>query len=462
MRCDLTRRRFLSRVGVAAAGLVASTAGRYAAAAGAERPNVVLIFTDDQGYHDLSCFGADDIRTPAVDSMAAAGTKFTDFYVAAPVCSPSRAALLTGCYPIRTGVTSVLFPKNKNGLSHEKKTIAEVLKSRGYATACIGKWHLGTGTQTVTGLPGNAEFMPTNRGFDQYLGIPYSNDMKPTPLMRNLEVLEEPAKQATLTKRYTEEAVTFIRANKDRPFFLYLPHTMPHVPLAATDRFRGKSGRGLYGDVIEEIDWSTGEILKTLRTLGLDGKTLVIFTSDNGPWLSKGKHGGNSKPLRDGKFTTWEGGFRMPCVMRWPGRIPAGRVCREMVLSMDLAPTIAAIAGGAFPKGYDLDGGNVLPILEGRPGAKTPHDAFFYFRGVRLEAVRSGTWKAIVYQGAEKGQPGRPTELYDLATDISESRNVAKQHPDVVERLTALAVAGMKRLGGRFGKGVPKPKKPKK
>ena len=449
----LNRRRFLASLGGAAAAAVAGcTVGRYARAEARENPNVVLIFTDDQGYQDLGCFGSPNIKTPNVDRMAEEGMKFTDFYVAAPVCSPSRAALLTGCYPIRTGVTGVLFPGHKNGLIHEKKTLAEILKDCGYATACIGKWHLGTGARAVGGLPDHAEFMPTRRGFDFYYGIPYSNDMHPTPLIRNLETLEEPAKQATLTKRYTEQAVRFIRENKDRPFFLYLPHTMPHVPLAASERFRGKSERGLYGDVIEELDWSTGEILKTLRDLGLDEKTLVIYTSDNGPWLGKGKHGGSAKPLRDGKFHTWEGGFRMPCVMRWPGRIPAGKVCKEMALSMDLAPTIAALAGADLPEDYDMDGASILPLMEDRSGAKTPHEAFFYYRGKRLEAVRAGKWKLILYQGAQKGQPKKPLQLYDLRADISESRNLADDHPDVVNRLTALAVAGHKRLGGRLGK----------
>ena len=454
----LNRRRFLRTLGgTAAAAIAGCAAGRLvAAAAQDDRPNVVLIFTDDQGYQDLGCFGSPDIATPHVDRMAGAGMTFTDFYVAAPVCSASRAALLTGCYPIRTGITGVLFPKNKNGLTHEKKTIAEILKGRGYTTACIGKWHLGTGTETVAGLPDHAEFMPTNRGFDTYYGIPYSNDMKPTPLIRNLETLEEPADQATLTQRYTEEAVRFIRQNKDRPFFLYVPHTMPHIPLAASERFRGKSKRGLYGDVIEEIDWSTGEILKALSDLGLDEKTLVIYTSDNGPWLSKGKHGGCAKPLRDGKFTTWEGGFRMPCVMRWTGRIPAGKVCDEPTLTMDLAPTIAALAGADLPDGYEMDGASILPLMEGRPGARTPHEAFFYYRGNRLEAVRSGKWKLILYQGAEKGEPGQPLELYDLRADIGETTDVAKDHPDVVTRLTGLATEGVKRVGGRLGKGVKK------
>ncbi len=453
----LSRRRFLRTLGGAAAGGLAAWAGRWARGAGtADRPNLVLIFTDDQGYHDLGCFGAEDIRTPHIDRMAAEGTRFTDFYVAAPVCSPSRAALLTGCYPIRTGVTRVLFPRDKAGLRRDRKTLAEILKPLGYATACIGKWHLGTGTRAVAGLPEHAEFMPTNRGFDYYFGIPYSNDMRPTPLVRNLEVVEEPAKQSTLTQRYTEEAVRFIRAHRDRPFFLYLPHTMPHVPLAASERFRGRSPRGLYGDVIEEIDWSTGEILKTLAELGLDEKTLVVYTSDNGPWLSKGKAGGCAKPLRDGKFTTWEGGFRMPCVMRWPGRVPAGRVCREMVLSMDLVPTFARLAGAPLPEGYELDGKDVWPILAGRPGAKTPHEAFFYYKGRRIEAVRSGPWKVILFNGVAKGTPARPAQLYDLAHDIGERHDVAADHPDVVERLTALALAEAKRTGAGVGRPAPR------
>jgi arylsulfatase A-like enzyme len=452
----LNRRRFLRALGGVAAAAAGCAAGPRVGAAQDERPNIVLIFTDDQGYQDLGCFGSPDIKTPNVDRMAAQGMKFTDFYVAAPVCSASRAALLTGCYPIRTGITGVLFPKNKNGLTREKKTVAEILKGRGYATACIGKWHLGTGTQTITGLPDHAEFMPTNRGFDSYYGIPYSNDMKPTPVIRNLETVEEPANQATLTKRYTEEAVRFIREHKDGPFFLYVPHTMPHVPLAASERFRGKSDRGLYGDVIEEIDWSTGEILKTLRDLGLDERTLVIYTSDNGPWLSKGKNGGSAKPLRDGKFTTWEGGFRMPCVMRWPGRIPAGTVCSETAATIDLAPTFAALAGADLPKGYEMDGENILPLMQGRAGAETPHEAYFYYRGNRMEAVRSGKWKLILFQGAEKGEPGKPLQLYDLRADIGETTNVAGDHPDVVNRLTALATAGVKRVGGRLGKPVKK------
>ena len=398
-----------------------------------DRPNVVLIFTDDQGYQDIGCFGSPDIRTPNLDRMAEEGMKFTDFYVGAPVCSASRSALMTGSYCARVGVTGVFFPQHKVGLNPDEITVAEVLKTRGYATICVGKWHLGH-------LP---PFLPTSQGFDSYFGIPYSNDMRiqrdgksGPPLMRNEEIVEHPADQATLTKRYTEEVVGFIREHKDGPFFAYLPHTMPHVPLYASEDFRGKSKRGIYGDVIEEIDWSVGEILKTLRELELDEKTLVIFTSDNGPWLSKGKAGGSALPLRDGKFTVFEGGMRMPCIMRWPGTIPAGTVCREVAATIDVLPTLAALAGAEAPSDRVIDGKDISPLLTGKPGAKSPHEAYF-FRG---RAVRSGKWK-LHLSGRGKVQ-GKPKEfagqLYDLEADIAESRNVAKEHPEVVERLTTL------------------------
>ena len=448
-RASLSRRDFLRAM---AGGAAAASLPTWALAeAAGERPNFVVIFTDDQGYQDVGCFGAPKIKTPTLDRMAAEGMKFTDFYVAASVCSPSRAALLTGCYPSRTGVTRVLFPRDKTGLKTETKTIAEVLKTRGYATACIGKWHLGH----------KPPHLPTFRGFDSYFGIPYSNDMRPTPLMRNTETVEEPANQATLTQRYTEEAVTFLKANKAKPFFLYLPHTMPHVPLAASERFKGKSARGLYGDVIEEIDWSTGEILKAIKELGIDSRTLVIYTSDNGPWLSKKAHGGCSLPLRDGKFSTYEGGMRMPCIMRWPGKIPAGTLCSEMALTMDFLPTLAKLAGADLPAGYELNGKDISALMT-RPGAKTPHEAFFYYRGTTLEAVRSGKWKAILYAKDSDGQPGRPHELYDLKADISEKTDVAADNADVVKRLAALAEAGVKANGGKFGRGVRKKTPPKK
>ena len=395
-------------------------------------PNFVLMFTDDQGYQDIGCFGSPDIKTPNLDKMAEEGMKFTDFYVGAPVCSASRASLMTGCYCARVGVTGVFFPnRSRRGLHPDETTVAEVLKTKGYATACIGKWHLGD----------EKPFLPTRQGFDSYFGIPYSNDMRikrggksGPPLMRDEEIVEHPADQATLTKRYTEEAVKFIKANKDRPFFLYLPHTMPHVPLFASEKFKGKSKRGLYGDVIEEIDWSAGEILKTLKELGIDERTLVIYTSDNGPWLGKGKAGGCALPLRNGKFTIYEGGMRMPCIMRWPGRIPAGTTCSEVAATIDVLPTFAHLAGAGMPQDRIIDGKNIWPLMEGKPGAKSPHKAYF-FRG---KAVRSGNWKLYLGGGRRRKPKGPNVQLYDLRSDISEKNNVAAENPEVVERLMKL------------------------
>jgi arylsulfatase A-like enzyme len=427
-----------------------------AAARGERPPNIVLIFTDDQGYQDVGCFGAPKIKTPNLDRMADEGTRFTDFYVGAPVCSASRAALLTGCYCARVSVTGVLFPRHRQGLNPDEITIAEVLKSRGYSTACIGKWHLGH----------HPEFLPTSQGFDSYFGIPYSNDMtidpqmrlaedivlregmteerlrtdKPrknwVPLMRNEQVVEYPCDQTTLTRRYTEEASRFIRENKDGPFFLYLPHTMPHIPLFVTDEFRGKSQGGLYGDVIEEIDWSVGEILKTLTETGVDDNTLVVFTSDNGPWLSVGDRGGCALPLRDGKFTTYEGGMRLPCIVRFPGRVPAGAVCSEVAATIDLLPTFAQLAGAQVPDDRVIDGKNIWPLMAGEAGAKSPHQVYF-FRGM---AVRQGNWKLhLKVRSTVKSRPAGPVpQLYDLSSDISEAKNVAEEHPDIVERLTKL------------------------
>jgi len=401
----------------------------------AERPpNFVLIFTDDQGYQDVGCFGSPKIKTPNLDRMAAEGRRFTDFYVGAPVCSASRASLMTGCYCARVSVTGVFFPnRSRRGLHPDEITVAEVLKSKGYATACVGKWHLGD----------EPPFLPTRQGFDSYFGIPYSNDMSITrgdkkgpPLMRNEEIVEHPAQQATLTKRYTEEGVKFIRENKDRPFFLYLPHTMPHVPLFASEKFKGTSARGLYGDVIEEIDWSVGRILDTLRELKLDENTLVLFTADNGPWLAKKDHGGCALPLRDGKFSTWEGGMREPCIAWWPGKVPAGTTCSEVAATMDVLPTFARLAGAKVPDDRIIDGKDIWPLLSGRPGAKSPHDAYF-FRG---QAVRVGNWK-LHLRGRDTVKK-RPDQvfpaLYDLSTDIGEDRNVAAENPEIVERLTRL------------------------
>ena len=423
----------------------------------ARPPNFILIFTDDQGYQDIGCFGSPDIRTPNLDRLAAEGRKFTDFYVAAPICSASRAALMTGSYCERVSITGVFFPRHHKGLNPKEITIAEILKKKGYATACIGKWHLGH----------SPKFLPIRQGFDYYYGIPYSNDMsvdpkaplaedivlrkgvtvarirseKPrknwVPLMLNEQVIEYPADQRTLTRRYTEESLKFIRANKDKPFFLYLPHTMPHVPLYVSDDFQNRNKeRGIYGDVIEEIDWSVGEILKMLKELNIDEHTLVVFTSDNGPWLSKGKHGGCALPLRDGKFTTYEGGMRVPCIMRMPGRVPAGSVCSEPAATIDILPTFAELAGAETPQDRVIDGRSIVPLLEGKKAAKSPHKAYFY----RFSAVRVGRWKLhLMSRSTVKSQPAGPfPELYDLSKDISEKHNVAGKHPKIVERLSKL------------------------
>lgn len=416
------------------------------------KPNFIVILTDDQGYQDVGCFGSTQIRTPNLDRMAREGMKFTDFYAAAPICSPSRAGLLTGCYPPRVDIPTVLFPTDTVGLNPSETTIAEMLKARGYATACFGKWHLGH----------KPEFLPTRQGFDTYLGIPYSNDMwidpeaklspdiklnggatvekirhltQPVqgiaPLMRNDEVIEYPVDQTTLTRRYTEEAIRFIKDNKKGPFFLYLPHAMPHVPLAASPAFRGKSPRGLYGDVIEEIDWSVGQILATLRSQGLDKNTFVIFTSDNGPWLDEKENGGSALPLRDGKFSTYEGGMREPCIMWRPGTVPAGKVCSEVASTIDFLPTLAALSGAAVPQDRVIDGRDISPLLTGKKGARSPHEAFYYYWLTDLQAVRCGNWK-LHRAGDNK------YELFDLSQDIGEKRDVAASHPDEVQRMKAM------------------------
>ena len=301
-----------------------------------------------------------------------------------------------------------------------------MLKTRGYATCCIGKWHLGH-------LP---EFLPTRQGFDYYFGLPYSNDMSPLPLIEGEETIELKPDQSQLTRRYTEKAVEFIKKNKDRPFFLYLPHTMPHVPLYVSDKFKGKSKGGLYGDVIMEIDWSVGQILETVKQLGIDEKTLVIFTSDNGPWLSKGAHGGSAKPLRGGKFATYEGGMREPCIMRWPGKIAAGTVCSEIATTMDFLPTFAKLAGAKVPTNRIIDGKDISALMTD-PKAKTPYKAFFYYFERQLGAVRSGQWKLILERKREKKTI--PAALYNLQEDIEETRDLSADHPDVVRRLTELA-----------------------
>ncbi|MHC4543747.1 MAG: sulfatase-like hydrolase/transferase [Planctomycetota bacterium] len=439
-----TRRDFLKTVGLSAASLVvpgcASPAQQLPPRASTGKPNFIIIFTDDQGYQDVGCFGSPNINTPNLDRMAVEGTKFTDFYSAASVCSPSRAALLTGCYPPRVSITKVLFPRDSIGLNPDEVTIADVLKTRGYATACIGKWHLGHLSQ----------FLPTSNGFDSYFGIPYSNDMDGVkgrnrnldrawrqkdyspwnvPLMRNEDIVERPADQTTLIERYTQEAVKFIHKNKKRPFFLYLPHTMPHIPLFVSDEFFVADAHKAYKATIEQIDSSVGRILEALKKAGVDKNTLVVFTSDNGPWLSKKHHGGSALPLRDGKFTTYEGGMREPCIARWPGKIPAGRVCGEICGTIDLLPTFAKLAEGEVPPDRVIDGKDIWPLMSGKPGAKSPHKTYFYYRGNNLEAVRSGRWKL---------RRRKKAELYDLNADISEKNNLVDKHPEVVKRLTGM------------------------
>ena len=447
---QVPRREFLKKVAVGAGGLLAAPYLPYCGQSGESNPNIIVIFTDDQGYEDLGSYGSPLIKTPNIDQMAEEGVRFTDFYSANSVCSPSRASLLTGCYPTRVGIPDVLFPYDTTGLNSDEITIAELLKDRGYATACIGKWHLGH----------KQKFLPTRHGFDTYFGIPYSNDMEidPTmqlanditlnegmtierlrteeprgnwvPLMRDEQVIEYPCEQSTLTERYTKEAMEFISAHQKEPFFLYIPHTMPHIPLYASKAFEGKSERGLYGDVIEEIDWSVGEILNKLKELNLDENTLVIFTTDNGPWLSEKENGGSALPLHGGKFETYEGGMRVPCVMRWPGKIPSGTECSEVAGTIDFLPTLAMLAGSAIPGDRVIDGRNIWPIMSSAPGARSPHEAYFYYSDNTLEAVRTDKWKLRRVDGV--------TELYDLDNDIAETKNLAEENPGIVEQLSGI------------------------
>jgi arylsulfatase len=374
--------------------------------------------------------------------LAAEGIRFTNFYSAAPVCSPSRAALLTGSYPVRVGLTGVLEPDSPVGLNLREVTIAELLKSKGYATAAVGKWHLGD----------DKTFLPTRQGFDEYFGLPYSNDMEPLPLIDDEEAIENGPDLSQLTKRYTDRALDFIVRNRQRPFFLYLAHTMPHVPLAVSDEFEGRSELGLYGDVVMEIDGSVGQILGALDELGIAGNTLVAFASDNGPWLAYGNHAGSAGSLREGKFTTFEGGQRVPGIVRWPERIDGNTVSTDIVTTMDLLPTIAAITGAALPD-WPIDGKSILPLLEGKPGARSPTDTVYFYGGSALEAVRNDHWKlhlphdyeTVVEPGVDgaRGQKewlDLPTSLFDLDTDPGETMNLAEEYPDVVTRLMQVAL----------------------
>jgi arylsulfatase len=463
-----------------ALGILAGPAFCGAAEAVTAKPNIIIIFTDDQGYADVGKFGAEGFQTPRLDRMAEQGAIFRNFHVAQPVCSASRAALLTGCYPNRIGIHGALAPRTKTGISDDETTLAQLLKTQGYATAIFGKWHLGDAPR----------FMPLRHGFDEYFGLPVSNDYWPghpdlipdfppeivalkhsypdLPIYDGERVFHPEMTIDDLnhlTTWYTERAVKFIDKNKEQPFFLYVAHSMPHVPLGVSEKFRGKTERGLYGDVIEEIDWSVGQILDALHRNGLDDKTWVIFTSDNGPWLCYGSDAGSAKPLREGKGTNWEGGTREPCIMRWPGHIPAGGDTWDMLMTIDLFPTIAKIAGAELPR-HKLDGLDVWPIISRQPGARNPHDAYwFYYEVNELQAVTSGDgrWKLQMphtYQtlaGKPGGKSGVPVpyahrkiekeELYDLGHDIGETTDVAAAHPDVVAHLEAEAEKARADLG---------------
>jgi arylsulfatase A-like enzyme len=444
----MNRRGFLKMVGLGAAAAVSARwldrVGAAAAGGSGDQslPNFVVIFIDDMGYGDIEPYGSKVNRTPNLVRMAAEGMKLTSFY-AAPVCTPSRAQMMTGCYAKRVSLPNVIGPAAAVGMSAEERTVAQLLKARDYATMCIGKWHLGD----------QPEFLPTRHGFDKYLGLPYSNDMGdkvPLPLVRDEKVIEAPAEQDKLVALYTDEAVKFITASKDKPFFLYFPHTAMHVPIHPGKAFEGKSANGRFGDWVEEVDWSVGRVLDTLRQLKLDSKTLVIFTSDNGPWLVKGKDAGVAGPLRGGKGSTWEGGMREPTIAWWPGKIAPSTACDAPVSEIDVLPTLVKLAGGEVPTDRVIDGKDIWPLLAGQT-KESPHEALFYFKSTQLEAVRSGPWKlSIVHQGAGMGKAkakekgagagaGKAEEslpaLYNLDTDIGETTNVAGQNPDVVKRL---------------------------
>ena len=410
------------------------------------RPNIIFIYADDMGYGDIGCYGAKAIRTPNIDRMAAEGLRLTNFYSASPICTPSRAALMTGRYAARMGIAqmrlqNVLFPTDRTGLPQSETTIARALKSRDYAAACIGKWHLGS----------VAPHRPTDHGFDYYFGIPYSNDMIPTPLMRNGDVIEEPVNQDTLTRRYTEEAIAFIERAKRNPFFLYLAHNMPHIPLHASDRFRGKSAGGPYADAIEELDWSVGEVLKAVRRVGLDRDTIVFFSSDNGPWYQ-----GSAGPLRGRKGSTYDGGVRVPGIVRWPGHIRPGSVSNEPAATVDFFPTALSLAGATDLAGASkepLDGRNMVSLLLGRATRNT-EDLYIFFDGPYLQAARAGRWKIHLARwniprytaasGQQKNVRLRAPELYDMSMDVGENYDVATQRPAVVTGLKARVIAALR------------------
>jgi arylsulfatase len=439
-------------------------------------PNVVVLFADDLGYGDVGCFGAKDIRTPHLDRMAKEGMRFTDFYVSQPVCTASRASLMTGCYAQRVGLAGALNHSSTQGIADRELLLPEICRARGYTTAAYGKWHLGH----------RAEFNPTRHGFDHFAGIPYSNDnsryhpvvkdIPPLPWIEDTRVVEEDPDQSRFTRRCTDLAVSFIEKNKDRPFFLYVPHVMPHVPIFASETFRGRSARGLYGDVVEELDAGVGEILAAIERCKLAEKTLVLFFSDNGPFLSYGEHAGSAGELREGKLTTFEGGVRVPMIAKWPGVVPAGRVCREVAASIDLLPTIRQLVDGAIPE-RRLDGRDIGPLLRGDPQARSPHEALLFYEGQTLQAIRMGKWKLhlphpYLTVAGPPGRNGKPSNfenlkpesiqqsgirgiasrhgyavrelelsLFDLEADPGERRNLASQHPEIILKMRETAAA---------------------
>ena len=452
-------------------------------------PNIVLIFTDDQGYGDVGCFGATDIKTPNIDRLAREGMRFTDFYVSQAVCTASRAALMTGCYANRVGLQGALNHQSNVGIHADEVLLPELCRQRGYATAIFGKWHLGHRPQ----------FSPLRNGFQQFLGLPYSNDngrkhpvvkdIPALPLIDGEQVIAEEPDQSKFTRQFTDRATAFIEQHQKQPFFLYVPHVMPHVPIFASDSYRGRSARGLYGDVVEELDASVGEILNTLDRLKLTDKTLVIFATDNGPFLSYGSHAGSAGKLREGKLTTFEGGMRVPCLMRWPGQIPATATCSEVAATIDLVPTVAKLIGASLPK-HQIDGLDIWPLMSGQADAKSPHEAYYFYAAEELQAVRSGDWKLHVAHeyltvDGPPGLNGKPANfanmkpqsmqksglagiasrhgyrvasieesLFNLRSDVGESKNVITDQPEIAKRLKQLAEAARADLGDSLTKRV--------
>ena len=394
-----------------------------------QKPNIVYIFADDLGYGDLSCYGAKDINTPNIDQIAKQGIKFTEFYSASSVCSPSRAALLTGRYPQRMGINTVFFPESFTGIPDTEITIPEILKEKGYATGIVGKWHLGH----------HYQYLPLQQGFDEYFGIPYSNDMESVVYMRGNEVESYKVKQQYITKTYTKEAQKFITKNKDNSFFLYIAHSMPHVPLYASEEFIGTSKRGLYGDVVQELDWSVGQILKSLREHGILENTLIVFSSDNGPWLAMKEDGGSAGDLKEGKTFTFDGGMKVPTVAMWKNRIPQGIINTEVASQMDWFPTIANITGSSIPKGLVIDGLDISKVLTDKGNRK--NSDLLFLDGKQLQGYRSGQWKVkLPYKGFRGNKwkqlvKAHDTLLFNLNTDPGEKNNLFEKYPEKAKEI---------------------------